>query len=338
MKILVTGGSGFLGRNLIRYFLRNYHQVVSLDRSPSYKEEYADRIEFIKADIRDKDLILESFKGIDVVIHTAAGLPGFKKEDIFSIDIDGTENVMQSALQNNVSRVVFISSAAVYGIPDHHPLVETDKVQGISPYTEGKIKAEEVCLKYREQGLCVPIIRPKKFIGYERLGILNVLFDWAKDGKSFPILGKGNNRYQFLDVEDLCSAIYLAATVDENLANDTFNIGAKEFQTVREDYQAVLDYAGYGKKIHSIPEAPLILTLRALEKLKISPLYHWVYETASKDSYVSIEKAERQLGFKPEYSNKEMLIKNYDWFCCHKLNKNTIPPKQRALYLLKVFF
>jgi nucleoside-diphosphate-sugar epimerase len=133
----------------------------------------------------------------------------------------------------------------------------------------------------------VPIIRPKSFVGPERLGVFALLYDWAKDGKNFPMIGSGNNRYQLLDVEDLCEAIYLCATLDRDRVNDTFNIGAKEFTTMREDYQAVLDAAGFGKKIIPFPAAPVIWALRILEALHLSPLYKWVYETAATDSFVS---------------------------------------------------
>src|SRR5690606_30321263 len=151
--------------------------------------------------------------------------------------------------QHGVERVIQISSTAVYGVPDHHPIYETDKLIGVGPYGEAKILAEKVCEEFRAQGMCVPIIRPKSFIGPERLGVFALLYDWAKDGKNFPMIGSGNNRYQLLDVEDLCEAIYLTATLPCDQVNDTFNIGATEFTTMREDYQAVLDYAGYNKRI-----------------------------------------------------------------------------------------
>ena len=159
------------------------------------------------------------------------------------------------------------------------------------------------------------------------------------------MIGNGKNRYQLLDVEDLCESIYLTATLDEKIANDTFNIGAKDFTTMREDYQAVLDVAGFGKKIVGLPEKPIILTLRFLEALKLSPLYKWVYETASKDSFVSIEKAEKILGYKPKFSNKDALIRNYRWYIEHRhefINKggvsHRVPWKQGILRFAKIFF
>lgn len=131
--------------------------------------------------------------------------------------------------------------------------METDKLSGVGPYGEAKIKAEEICEEYRKKGLCIPVIRPKSFIGPERLGVFALLYDWAKSAKNFPMIGSGKNRYQLLDVEDLCEAIYLAATSDGNKANDTFNVGAKDFTTMKEDYQVVLDKAGFGKKIIGLP-------------------------------------------------------------------------------------
>jgi nucleoside-diphosphate-sugar epimerase len=114
---------------------------------------------------------------------------------------------------------------------------------------------------------------------------------------------------------------------------------------MREDYQSVLDYAKHGKKIKGLPEKPIILTLKILEALKLSPLYKWVYETASKDSFVSIEKAEKILGYKPKYSNKDALVRNYKWYLEH-LNEfenksgvsHRVPWKQGILKLAKIFF
>ena len=345
MKYLITGGSGFLGINLIRHLYGKGHEIVSLDIADFDYPDMKNKIRIIKGDIRDKAVVEEANKNIDIVVHTAAALPLYKPEDILSTDIEGTRNLLEAAGRNNVKRFIHISSTAVYGIPDHHPLFEDDKLDGVGPYGKAKIQAEEECLKYRKNGMCVPIIRPKSFVGPERLGVFDLLYDWAKDGKGFPMIGNGKNRYQLLDVEDLCEAIYLCATLDEAKANDTFNIGAKEFTTMREDYQSVLDYAGHGKKVVGLPEMPIIWTLRILEAFKLSPLYKWVYETASKDSFVSIEKAEKVLGFKPKYSNKDALVRNYKWYIEHIDEfKNTsgishrVPWKQGILRFAKIFF
>lgn len=341
---LVTGGAGFLGINLIRYLLAKQHKVVSFDMADFDYPEKND-IRVINGDIRDKNAVHSSMKGIDIVVHTAAALPLYKKEDIFSTDINGTRNVLEAAWEQKVERFIHISSTAVYGIPDHHPLCEDDKLDGVGPYGEAKIKAEEVCVEFREKGMCVPIIRPKSFIGPERLGVFALFYDWAKDGKGFPMIGSGKNRYQLLDVEDLCESIYLCATGDKKSVNDVFNIGAGDFTTMKEDYQAVLDDAGFGKKISGFPAGPVILALRFLELLHLSPLYKWVYETASKDSFVSIEKAKKTLGFKPKFSNKDALIRNFRWYLENLEGfkqssgvSHRVPWKQGILKLFKAFF
>ncbi len=342
---LITGGAGFLGINMTRYLLERGHKVVSLDIADfDYPEK--DIIKVITGDIRDRKAVDTAMEGVDFVIHTAAALPLYKKEDIFSTDLDGTRNVLQSALEHKVQRVVHISSTAVYGVPDHHPLMETDRLIGVGPYGIAKVKAEEICNEFRKKGLCVPIMRPKSFIGPERLGVFGVFYDWAKDGKGFPVLGSGNNKYQLMDVEDFAAAIYLSTTIDRELANDTFNVGAKEYTTIKQDYQVVLDRAGFGKKITGVPAGGAIFILRILNKLNISPLYPWVYETAAKDSFVSIEKAEKVLGYRPKYSNKDALLRNYEWYIAnmHKFQQvstgisHRVPWKQGALGIVKKFF
>lgn len=341
---LITGGAGFLGINLARYLLARGHKVTSLDVADfDYPER--SQITEIKGDIRDRAAVDKAMQGIQIVVHTAAALPLYSEQDIMSTDVDGTRNMIDSAHQHGVERFVHVSSTAVYGIPDHHPLLETDKLDGVGPYGKAKIAAEEVCFEYRKKGMCVPVIRPKSFIGPERLGVFALFYDWAKDGHGFPMLGSGNNRYQLLDVEDLCEAIYLCCTLDKNTVNDTFNIGAKDFTTMKQDYQAVLDYAGFGKKIRPLPAAPAIMMLRVLEAMNLSPLYKWVYETASKDSFVSIEKAEKVLGYKPKYSNMQALIRNYQWYM-DNLPKfegqsgvsHRVPWKQGILGVAKMFF
>ncbi len=347
---LITGGAGFLGINLARHLLAKNERVISYDLAPFDYPDCKDRVTDIRGDIRNLEQLNAAMNGVDVVIHTAAALPLYKPEDIYTTDVDGTRNVMQAAKQYGTNaasfpRVIHISSTAVYGIPDHHPLLETDKMVGVGPYGEAKVQAEEVVNEFRAQGMCVPVLRPKSFIGPERLGVFAMLYEWAYEGKNFPVLGSGNNPYQYLAVEDLCDAIYACATLPCETVNDTFNVGAKEFGTPKSDFQAVLDYAGHGKKIIPIPEGPAILALKALSAVGLSPLYPWIYETVGKESFVSIDKARNTFGFAPKYSNKDALIRNYQWYVTNMDKfKNAsgvshrVPWKQGALSLAKVFF
>jgi nucleoside-diphosphate-sugar epimerase len=342
---LITGGAGFLGINLARYLLNKGHKVIILDIATFDYTDMVRKVEVVNGDIRNIEVLRKAFKGVDIVVHAAAALPLYEKEVIYSTEVTGTRNVLQVALEENVEKVIHISSTAVYGIPDHHPLFENDKLIGVGPYGKAKIMAEQVCNEYRKKGLCVPVLRPKSFIGPERLGVFAIYYDWIKSGKSIPIVGMGKNRYQLLDVDDLCDVIYLCATKQSSIVNNTFNIGAKEFTTMKEDFGEVLKYAGFGKKIILTPATPLIWVLRILEFFHLSPLYKWVYETAPEDSFVSIEKAEKTLGFKPKYSNKEALVRNYVWYLKnYKYYQNKtgvthrVPWKQGILGFFKMFF
>ncbi|HTZ38880.1 MAG TPA: NAD-dependent epimerase/dehydratase family protein [Syntrophales bacterium] len=345
-QTLITGGAGFLGINLVRFLLaKGVSGITVLDTADFDYPDAKDHVRSVRGDIRNRDVVSASMPGGGIVVHTAAALPLYSPEDIVSTDVDGTRILLEEALKRGVDRFIHVSSTAVYGIPDHHPIRENDRLEGVGPYGEAKVKAEELCREYRDRGLCVTILRPKSFVGPERLGVFALLYDWAKDGKNFPLIGKGANRYQLLDVEDLCEAIWLCMTKEKALVNDTFNIGAKDFATMREDFQAVLDHAGFGKRVVGLPACPVILVLKVLEHLKLSPLYRWVYETAATDSFVSIEKAERILGFRPRYSNREALIRNYRWYLDNldRFKASTgvshrVPWDQGILKIAKMFF
>jgi nucleoside-diphosphate-sugar epimerase len=341
----ITGGAGFLGINLARYLLAKGAKVVSYDIAPFDYPDCKDQVQDVRGDIRKLEQIAPAMQGADVVIHTAAALPLYKPEDIYTTDVEGTRTVFQAAKQNSVERVIHISSTAVYGVPDHHPLLETDRLIGVGPYGEAKVKAEAIAADFRAQGMCVSVLRPKSFIGPERLGVFAMLYEWAYEGKNFPVLGSGNNPYQYLAVEDLCDAIYACANLPRETVNDTFNIGAKVYGTPKTDFQAVLDHAGHGKKVIPIPEGPAIFALKVLSALGLSPLYPWIYETVGKESFVSIEKAQQKLGFNPKYSNVDALIRNYDWYVANRDKfkhasgvSHRVPWKQGALRLAKVFF
>lgn len=314
LRVLVTGGSGFLGINLIRHLLETGgRDIVSLDIAP-FDHPEKNRITVIRGDIRDGEAVAEAARGARVIVHCAAALPLYSRRDIISTDIGGTRNLLEAALKNGAERFVHISSTAVYGVPKRHPIYEDDPLRGVGPYGRAKIAAEKLCESFRTRGLCVAVLRPKSFVGPERLGVFALLYGWALEGRGFPLIGSGANRYQLLDVDDLCRAIRLCMTVERRLANDTYNIGAREFATMREDFQTVLDRAGHGKRVTGFPAWLAVPALRLLEILRLSPLYGWVYRTAGKDSFVSVEKAERQLGFVPRYANREALIRNFEWY------------------------
>ncbi len=341
---LITGGAGFLGINLCRYLLARGARVRSLDIAAFQYPERA-RVEVIDGDVRDAATVERAMADVDIVVHAAAALPLAAPAEIFSTAVEGTALLLKAAAAQGVRHFIFISSTAVYGIPDHHPLLESDRLQGVGPYGESKIQAEALCSSARASGLCVTILRPKSFVGPERLGAFELLYSWAYAGRNFPVLGSGNNRYQLLDVEDLCGAIELCASAAPERANDTFNVGAADFGTMRENFQAVLDRAGHGAHVVALPARPAILLLQLAEALHLSPLYRWIYATASQESFVSISRIEARLGFRPRHSNREALIRNYDWYVAHRHELGTttgtthrVPWKKGVLSVVEHLF
>ncbi len=283
-------------------------------------------------------------RGADLVVHSAAALPSYSAAEILSTEVDGTRRVLEAAAALRVPRVVHISSTAIYG-RNAKDAAEDSPFEIFGPYAQAKVDAEAACTEFRSKGLVVPVLRPKTFVGPERLGIWAILYDWAHSGCGFPLIGDGRNRYQLLDVLDLCDVIHATLTGPADAVNDVFNVGAERFGTMREDFQAVLDHAGHGKRVRGLPAAPLTAALKLLERLKLSPVYEWVYETATADSYVSISKAQRVLGFAPRYSNTDALIRNYDWYVSRLPDiqrmsglSHRTPWKQGAIGLGKLFF
>jgi nucleoside-diphosphate-sugar epimerase len=320
-RILVTGGAGFLGYHLAQNL---HHRGASFlafnDIAPFFEGEYPEGSLLVNVDVRDADAMYRLIHDnkIDIIVHCAAALPLWAREEILSTNITGVRTTLEQARKCNVERFIFISSTAVYGVPDKHPLVEEDPVEGVGAYGESKIAGEQVCAEFRELGMCVPVIRPKTFIGTARLGVFQILYDWVDSGKRIPIIGKGENLYQLLEVTDLIEAICLAGSCPVEMANDVFNVGAQNFEKVKLDVGALCDFAGNGARVLPTP-APLVKGALALfEFMKISPLYKWVYGTADKDSYVSTEKIERKLGWKANYSNQDALTGSHQWYLEHK--------------------
>jgi nucleoside-diphosphate-sugar epimerase len=340
MRWAITGGAGFLGLHLARRLLADGHEVRTLDLAPLDDAELERSVEELRGDVRDPGDAARLADGADVLVHAAAALPiQASRESIRSVNVEGTAVVLGAALEAGVRRAVLISSTAVYGVPKHHPIDETSPLVGVGHYGESKIEAEEVAREAGRRGLEVVILRPKTFIGPERLGVFEILFDWIREGRRIPILGDGSNRYQLLAVEDLVEATVAAA--DKDVAGETFNIGATKFGTVRSDLESLIAHAGSGSRLRPVPVKPAELALRALELAKLSPLAEWHYRTAHRDSYVETAQAQRLLDFAPRLSNEEALCETYDWYLANRGRvggagvTHRVPWDQRALGLLK---
>jgi len=342
MRWAITGGAGFLGLHLARRLLADGHEVRTLDLAPLEDAQLERHVEEIRGDVRDPADAALLVAGSDVLVHAAAALPiQASRESIRSVNVDGAAVILAAALEAGVRRAVLISSTAVYGVPKHHPIAEGAPLVGVGHYGESKIEAERVAEDAGRRGLEIVILRPKTFIGPERLGVFEILFDWIREGRRIPILGDGSNRYQLLAVEDLVEATVRAATAD--VAGETFNIGATGFGTVRSDLEALIAHADSGSRLRPVPARPAELALRALELARLSPLAEWHYRTAHRDSFVDVSKAERLLGLMPRLSNEQALCETYNWYLANRDRvgatgmTHRVPWDQRALGVLKRF-
>jgi nucleoside-diphosphate-sugar epimerase len=319
-KVLITGGTGFLGVYLARKFLKEGWEVVLLDLAPLDAKDLLGKVTVIQGDVRNKKVVTKTLKDVTHVVHAAAALPIQRtKKKIFSVNVDGTKNVLTLCLEQKVKRVVFISTTAVYGVPRHLPETEESPIDPIGYYGQSKVKAENICKEFMQKGLEVTIIRPKTFLGPERLGVFSLWFEAIYTGHRVFILGNGKNKYQLLAVTDVADAIYKAIT--SSIANEVFNIGAKEFQSWRKDLQFIIKSEKSRSKITGLPVLPAQILLGILELCHLSPIAAWHYKTMPVPSYVSTEKAEQLLKWHARKSNKDLLLESYLWY---KKNRNKI--------------
>jgi nucleoside-diphosphate-sugar epimerase len=338
--VAISGGAGFLGLHLARRLVADGHLVRTLDLAPLDDAALEGSVDEVHGDVRMPADARRLVAGADVLVHAAAALPiQVSRAAIRSVNVEGAAVTFAAAIEAGVRRVVLVSSTAVYGVPERHPIHEDDPLVGVGHYGESKIEAERLCEAFARRGLEAVIVRPKTFVGPERLGVFEILFDWIREGRRIPILGDGSNRYQLLAVEDLVDAV--ARCLDAPVAGEALNVGAGRFGTVREDLEALIDHAESRSRLRPVPARPAEVVLRGLELAHLSPLAEWHYRTAHKDSFVSIEKARSLLGWEPRLSNAETLCATYDWYLEHRGElrgaglTHRVPWDQRALGLLR---
>lgn len=230
MKILITGGAGFIGSHLADYFVKQSYDVVILDNLSSGKyENMPNCVEFIKGDITDINIVKKAVFGADYVFHLAAmvSVPlSFENPDKCNdINVEGFRNVLEESLKQNVKKVMFSSSAAIYGDNPHIPLQENEPYAPMSPYAVSKVDGEKLCEEYSKKGLKTCALRYFNVYGTRQdpkspySGVISIFCDRAKANQDIIIYGDGNQTRDFIHVSDVVAANVLAMQTLEGVYN-----------------------------------------------------------------------------------------------------------------------
>jgi nucleoside-diphosphate-sugar epimerase len=313
--VLITGGAGYFGSILARGAAERGDDVRVLDVNPPGDDLVAtvgERLTAIEADVRDLPALREAFDGVDVVLHNVAQVPLAKDRHLFrSVNVTGTANVLVAARDAGVQKVVHTSSSAIFGVPESNPVTEDTPGRPLEAYGKAKLDAEWLCRDAVDSGLDVTIVRPRTILGHGRLGIIAVLFEFVAEGAPVYVLGRGDNRYQFVHADDLADACLRAG---DRSGPATYNIGAREFGTMRETLQALVDHAGTGSRVRSLPAAPAAVGMKAAARVGAVPFapYHWLLYAES--LWFDTGRAEAELGWRSRHSNASAVIESYEWF------------------------
>lgn len=311
---LVTGGAGYFGSLLVDRLRAEGRRVRVFDIHEP--DDMAADVEVVRADIRDARAIERACEGVDVVHHNVAMVPLAKDKHAFdSVNKGGTRNMLEAAAKARVRKVIAMSSSAVFGAPEKNPVTERTTPRPGEDYGRAKLAAEEMCHEHVRRGLDVTIIRPRTIMGHGRLGIMQILFEWIRQGKNVPVFDGGSNVYQFVHADDLASACVAAAA---RPGAETYNIGAEKFGTMRETLEGLLAHAKTRSRVVSVPAAPAVLAMNATSRLGWSPLGAYHALMYGKSMYFDLTKAKNELGYAPKFGNVEMFCDSYDWYLGHR--------------------
>jgi len=310
--ILITGGAGFFGELLKKRLLDDNFYCVSIDLE---EDRFSHpNLVSIQGDIRDIETLENIFSKykFDAIFHCAAILAHAVKDKNFlwSCNVDGTRNIAEFAKKYKVPKVIFTSSNCLWAENFYRPVKEEDIPKPAEIYGKSKWEGEKILLEYTDY-FDVIIFRCPTIIDCGRLGLLAILFEFIEEGRKVWVVGKGDNRYQFIYAQDLIDACIKALKYNKS---DIFNIGSDNVKTFKEVYDYVIQKANTGAKIAFLPKKLTILLMKFAYMLKISPLGPYQYKMIAEDFVFDTSKIKEKLNWKPTLTNEEMLWKAYEYY------------------------
>jgi len=302
-KALVTGGAGFIGSNLVRLLVEQGLSVRVLDNlSTGYIKNVENLpVEFIQGDICDANLVQEAVDGVNVIFHLAAHIGNVKslehpREDT-QINVLGAVNLLEAARIAGVRRIVYSSSAAIFGELLTMPIAEDHPQNPDSPYGVSKLAAEKYMLTYAKlYGITAVCLRYFNVYGihqrYDAYGnVIPIFANHLMTGKPITIYGTGEQTRDFVNVKDVAKANFLAATRAQKTG--VFNLGSGSSITINTLAEYCQEASGIKSVdvVHAPPRLGEVLHCRA-----------------------DISKASAELGFAPNADILSGLREYFDWF------------------------
>ncbi len=321
MKVLVTGGTGFTGKALVRRLLDEGHQVVALDYKEGLKTQELREwgAEVVIGSVTDKEVVRRCMKGVDVVQHLAAAFRELNVPNSYywDVNVGGTKNVLEAARDEKVKKFVYCSTCGVHGNIDNPPGGEDAPIQPADYYQQTKYEAEPVVLEYFKKGMKTVIIRPAAIYGPGDPERFFMIFKRVASGV-FPMFGNGRTLYHPLYIDNLVDAFMLAMQPGRG-DGQAYLIADDEFVQIEDLVRRVGRALGVDVRIPHYPVWPVVVVGHIVEKLckpfRITPpIFPRRVDWYRQNRAFKIEKARRDLGYAPAVGLDEGLRRTAAWY------------------------
>ena len=324
-KYLVTGSAGFLGTELVRAIKAQGLDCVGLDISTQEGSTLVD--------CSDIEALLPHFSNIDYVVNTIAYVPLRRPNANFHTANSLVPGVIaRAAAQSHVKKVIHISSSAVWGLPGHLLVNENIPANPFEPYGKAKLLGEQNFIN-EIQKTPWAILRPRTILGNGRLGIFHTLFTFIKEDRSVYTIGKGSHSLQFIDLQDVITAIATLLSKGHGI----YGVGSDNYSSIHNELNSLIVFANSRSKVKALPKKLTTTTLSLLWKFRLSPLSPWHIQGYANPFQLSSEKL-IQLGWSPVFSNIQTLQRSWEWYLSHSdEGNNSVHRSPLKLKLLGAF-
>jgi nucleoside-diphosphate-sugar epimerase len=328
MKIIITGATGFIGRNLSESFHKEGMKVIAIGRSEYVGKALREKgIEFMLAKIEDQPQTIKTFCPADYVIH-CAGRAGdwWKYQDFYETNVVGTRNVINACKRNDIKKIIYISTSSVYlSGKDRYNILETEPLPTKQfNYGKTKLMAERELLELGNEGLKTIILRPRAVYGKYDQNIVS-RFLRLSEKKNLPLINGGQALVDITYVGNLVNAVRNCFSAPDDAWNEVYNISNGSPITLKEWISQVLEIFDRPFKPKDIPESAAKRIAAINELVSILPfgnkkpeLTRFSVEYMGKSMTLSIEKAKQKLNYLPEISNQEGFKNVRKWYMENK--------------------